>query len=291
VVEAVGRLAAWDQSTPTGIREGFDANDRPGRLREPDAEEIRHSVAATIYAIWRDQFMRNTLVATLERAKLGGMLSTSRRDIFGATRNLIESFDEQQGVGASGLNFFDVPGIADAATRRDVVILRSLANALDLLAGPEFAAAFKGSTNQNDYRWGRVHRVMFDNPAGPAFSIPSAEAGFPAPLGPMLPGIPVDGGQFTVDVANEALLVDGNKLAAFVFRAGPSMRYIARARIVGSHFDSETSLPGGQSGVPGSPFRLNLLEKWLTNETHPLRFTAAELVGDIAAVEAILPKK
>ena len=32
------RLAAWDQSTPTGIRAGFDANDEPGRLREPSTD-------------------------------------------------------------------------------------------------------------------------------------------------------------------------------------------------------------------------------------------------------------
>ena len=29
VAEAVARLAAWDQSTPTGIRQGFDASDAP----------------------------------------------------------------------------------------------------------------------------------------------------------------------------------------------------------------------------------------------------------------------
>jgi penicillin amidase len=288
VAEAVGRLAAWDQSTPTGIREGFDANDRPGRLREPDAEEIRHSVAATIYSVWRNQFLRNTLVATLTRAGIS-VLPTKNRDLLETVHNLIDGFDEQQGIGASGLNFFDVPGIADAATRRDLVILRSLSGALDLLAGDAYKDAFQFSTNQNDYRWGRLHRVMLDNPAGPAFSIPSAGGAFPAPLGPTLPGIPVDGGLVTVDVGNNDLLVDNP--AAFIFRSGPSTRYVARPRIVGSGFDSEASLPGGQSGVPGSPFRVNLLETWLTNDTRPLRQSAAELAGDIASVEKILPSK
>ena len=287
VVEAVGRLDAWDQSTPTGLREGFDRNDRPGRLREPDAEEIQHSVAATIYSVWRNQFLRNTLVATLDRAGL--QRPTTFRDLLGAARNLIDSFDEQQGIGASGLNFFEVPDIHDAATRRDLVILRSLSDALDLLAGEAYADAFQRSTNQNDYRWGRLHRVMLDNPVGGAFSIPPAGGAFPAPLGPNLPGIPVDGGLVSVDVGNNALLVDNP--AGFVFRSGPSVRYVARPRIIGRDFDSESSLPGGQSGVPGSPFRVNLLETWLTNDTRPLRQSLSELAGDIVSIERILPNK
>ena len=63
VAEAVARLAAWDQSTPTGIRQGYDGSDAPGALREPSAEEIRHSIAATIYSVWRNQFLNNTVVA------------------------------------------------------------------------------------------------------------------------------------------------------------------------------------------------------------------------------------
>jgi penicillin G amidase len=287
VVEAVGRLSAWDQSTPTGIHEGFDANDRPGRMREPDAEEIRHSVAATIYSVWRNQFLRNTVVATLTRAQLPRQ--TSFRDLLGSARNLIDSFDVQQGIGASGLNFFDVPGIADAATRRDLVILRSLSDALDRLAGVEYADAFQGSTQQADYRWGRLHRVMLDHPLGGVFSIPPAGGAFPAPLGPNLPGIPVDGGVVSVDVSNNALLVDNP--AAFIVRNGPSTRFVARPRIIGRGFDTDASLPGGESGVPGSPFLVNLLETWLTNDTRPLRQSIVELAGDTISVENILPRK
>lgn len=287
VVEAVGRLSAWDQSTPTGIREGFDANDRPRLLREPDAQEIRNSVAATIYSVWRNQFLRNTVVATLTRNELPRQ--TSFRDLLGSARNLIDRFDVQQGIGASGLNFFDVPGIADAATRRDLVILRSLSDALDRLAGEEYADSFQRSTNQDDYRWGRLHRVMLDHPIGGAFSTPPASGAFPAPLGPSLPGIPVDGGMLSVDVANNALLVDSP--AAFIVRFGPSTRFVARPRVVGRGFDTDASLPGGESGVPRSPFLVNLLETWLTNETRPLRQSSFELAGNTASVEIILPKK
>ena len=165
--------------------------------------------------------------------------------------------------------------------------MRSLSEALDLLAGEAYADAFGRSPHQDDYRWGRLHRVMLDNPVGGEFSIPPGGGAFPAPLGPSLPGIPVDGGLMSVDVANNALLVDDP--GAFVFRAGPSTRYVARPRI-GLGFDSEASLPGGQSGVSGSPFYVNLLERWLTNETHPLRQSLAELAGNVVSLESFKPE-
>ena len=56
IVEAVGRLGRWNHTYPTGIPEGYDAADRDGRLGTPSQQEIDHSVAATIYALWRGQF-------------------------------------------------------------------------------------------------------------------------------------------------------------------------------------------------------------------------------------------
>ncbi|HEX6721711.1 MAG TPA: penicillin acylase family protein [Burkholderiaceae bacterium] len=288
VVEAVKRLAAWDQSTPTGIRAGYDANDEPGRLREPSDTEVQHSIAATLFSVWRNQFINGTVVAALQRFKLP--ISSVRRDPSGATRNLLEAFDERQGIGASGLNFFDVPGVADAAARRDIVILRGVADTLAKLAGNEYATAFKRSTDLDDYRWGKLHRVMLDHPLGSPFSIPSVGGTFPPPLAADgLPGIPVDGGMSTVDVAGNTLLRDDP--AAFVFRSGPSQRFIARARTNGRGFASEMSLPGGQSGLLGSPFQINLLEQWLTNNAHPLRDTLAELLGNTIGNETILPRR
>src|SRR4051794_23249467 len=71
-------------------------------------------------------------------------------------------------------------------------------------------------------------------------------------------------GLFTVDVANNVLLQDSP--AAFVFRFGASQRYVARARLLGTGFDAESSLPGGQSAVMKSPFYVNQLAEWLTNK-------------------------
>ena len=53
VAEAVARLGGWDYSTPTGLQEGYDASDEDGNRVAPSAAEVEHSVAATIYSVWR----------------------------------------------------------------------------------------------------------------------------------------------------------------------------------------------------------------------------------------------
>ena len=155
------------------------------------------------------------------------------------------------------------------------MILRSLSIALDLLASPDFADAFNGSTNQSDYRWGRLHRVVLAHPLGAPFSIPPAGGAFPQPL-PNLPGIPTDGGLHTVDLGNHQITRDNSN--GFMFPGGPALRYVASIESDG--IESVSSLPGGQSGVPSSPFYLNLLRRWLTNEAFPLRTDVVDVPDD-----------
>ena len=264
IVEAVARMAVWDRSTPTGIVEGFDASDQNGKRAEPHVREISNSVAATIYSVWRNQIVNQTLSATLSRQRLA---IPAPRDIqLTAVKNLFDNFPERSGVGVSGIDFFEVPGVARAADRRDILILRSLSIVLDLLASPAFADAFNGSTDQSDYRWGRLHRVVLAHPLGGAFNAPPSGGAFPQPL-PNLPGIPADGGLHTVDLGNHQFNRDNSN--GFMFLAGPSLRYVASIESDG--ITSVSSLPGGQSGVPSSPFYVNLLRRWLTNDTFPLR--------------------
>jgi hypothetical protein len=49
------------------------------------------------------------------------------------------------GIGRSGIDFFAVPGIGDPSDRRDYLVLRSLADALDLAASDRFAPAWPGT--------------------------------------------------------------------------------------------------------------------------------------------------
>lgn len=80
-----------------------------------------------------------------------------------------------------------------------------------------------------------------------------------------MPGIPTDGGLHTVDVGNHPINRDNSNGFMFVF--GPTSRFVFTIRPDG--IDALSSLPGGESGVPGNPFNLNLLWSWLTNEAFP----------------------
>src|SRR5205823_4693919 len=180
-------------------------------------------------------------------------------------------------------DFFAVPGIASATDRRDFVILKSLRAGLDLLA----TSAFFGSANQNDYKWGRLHRVVFAHPLGPvipAFSIPPAGGAFPAPLAGV-PGIPTDGGFQTVDASTHN--ARGQTADDFMFHDGPAHRTVVEARA--GAMRAESIWPGGTSGVLGSPHYFQFLERWLTNDSIRLSLGRKEVERNASAVERFVP--
>jgi penicillin amidase len=201
-----------------------------------------------------------------------------------ALKSLLER--PQPGVGASGIDFFNAPGTS-AEDRRDIVILKSLADALTRLAGPEFAAAFGNSTDQRDYRWGKLHRIVLDHPLGDPFSVPPAFGEIPNPLGDMLPGFPTDGGFGVVDASNH----DPRAQSAngFMFGSGPVNRFAAEAG--GGGMRAESVWPGGTSGIPGNPFYANLLPAYLTNDTVPLLLRTGDLQKELYSVSRFVPAK
>src|SRR5207248_4669749 len=127
IAEAVARLALWDSSTPTGIPEGFDASDERGRRRPARRGEIESSVAATIYAVFRGELVREVVDSKLAPF---GLPRPGSQQAMTALRNLFDNFDTRRGVGASGIDFFAVPGLnASPQDRRDFVVLHSLGQA------------------------------------------------------------------------------------------------------------------------------------------------------------------
>ncbi len=296
IAEAVQRIADWDFSAPTGIPEGYDAHPgvrknkgkhgNSGRHKRSSA--ISNSVAATIYSVWRHEIVANTIDATLHSVGLPP-LANEREERVTALRHLFDTFDSNQGVGASGLNFFTGPADADAPTRRDIKILQSLASTLDRLASDDFKAAFNNSTNQDDYRWGKLHRIVFEHPLGSVaedFNVPPAFGLFPAPLDG-LAGIPVDGGFETVDVGYPAtdIVIPGTD--AFMFNEGASGRFVSQLK---KHkVQAKSSLPGGESAIPGSPFYLNLLEPWLLNISYKLQVSPDDVQADAYSIQNFIP--
>ena len=287
---AIARLEAWDFSTPTGIVEGYDPGDDPARLPAPDAAEARASVAATLWAAWRSQVLRNTIDASLRQVGLGDHLPSASL-AFNGFKFMLDNFDALGGRGTSGIAFFAPasvpPGAPDMGAARDLVLLASLEQALDRLASDDFAPAFGGSTDLSDYRWGRLHRIVFEHPLGGPFSIPGQD-GATSPYGfrdlaPGLPGIARGGGWETVNVANYDLRANG--VNGFMFGSGPARRFVGEMSPVISAVEV---LPGGNSGVLGSPHYADQLPSWLVNAYHPLVIPARE--AGAAAVTTFSPR-
>ncbi len=295
VAEAVGRLAAWDFSTPTGVREGYDPGDDPNDLPAPSAEEAAASVAATIYSIWRGQMVQNTIDATLARLSaplvaIDPALDLTRQSpgssqAVAAVRNLLDNFDTMRGTGASGVNFFDT-GLDDVEpeTARDLTILQSLRDALDLLASDTFAAAFNNSTVQDEYRWGYLHRIVFDHLLGGPFNIPAA--GGLANMSEDLPGVARSGGFGALDASSHSARADG--VNEFMFGSGPARRFVGE--MLPGGVDAVEVIPGGESGVLGDPYQADQLLLWLTNDYPALRHSPPDVASNSRTYQKFSPK-
>jgi penicillin amidase len=285
IAEAMGRLAAWDFSTPTGIPEGYDASDVDG-VRSPDVSptEAAHSVAATLYNVWRAKFIRNQVNAPLAALGLAPGFG-------GSSLALVHHLLSQEpftGVGASGVNFFPEPAALAPEDRRDVALLQALSDAIDALASNRYADAFGNSTNQDDYRWGRLHRVTFRHPLGGPFSIPPA-AGF-TDLTLDLPGISRDGGYNTVNRGVNSALADG----ANQFQCGQGA--VSRLVMAPDHPLARpdgvlgfNSLPGGSSGDSEDPLYASQLGSWLTVDYHRMPMNARDVRVAAERVELFTP--
>jgi penicillin amidase len=272
VAEAVGRLRSWNYTTPTGVATGYDASDKDGNLKPPTASEVKRSIAATIYSVWRSKAIANGVDLTLQGL---GVPTPGSGEAIKALRHLME----RSGIGLSTVDFFGWAPLPTAAERRDFVALKSLRDALDALAGPDFQAAFKGSTSQEDYKWGRLHRIVFDGVVvGGPFSIPGATPGLP-PSFPDLSGLATDGGFGVVDASSHSPRAASSN--AFMFGSGPNRRYVGSPGTAPGSIGAETSLPGGISGTLGSPFYANLLKLWLTNDTFPLRQSLPDVLQNL----------
>lgn len=289
LAEAIGRLRNWDFTTPTGIQEGFDASDENGIRKPPTNQEIQNSIAATIASMWRNRLIRSTIDATLDRAGLGNFVPGSTSPVI-PIRRLLESFDTTKGRGRSGLNFFEVPELsASPEVERDIVLLKSLQDGLNRLASPAFASAFNQSTKQDDYRWGKLHRVLFNHILGSLaaeYNIPPA-AGFADPT-KKLTTISTDGGFGTIDSSPPG--IRANVPEAFEFDNVSARRFVCQVQ-PNKRFKAYEVIPGGESGVPGNKFYGSMLNTWLTNKYHDAYFYPADVGRIKGETELLAPAR
>jgi penicillin G amidase len=167
------------------------------------------------------------------------------------------------------LPFLRVSELASATPedQRDFFLLRSLRRALDSLAGSDFALAYNRSTNQQDYRWGKIHRLFIPHILGmqSEFSIPSQTGNFRSPF-PGLFGIPRDGGYEVPNACSHPILAKNEN--DFIFRHSPTHRFGVVMRP--GAIQAVDALAGGQSGNRQSPFYDDQLNFWLVCGVRPL---------------------
>lgn len=268
VNEAVSRIGVWDFSTPTGVPEGYDPGDNPSALAAPSQAEIDNSVAASLFAIWRSYAIRNTVDATLTKVGLGSALPDSS-DGYASLKFLLDNFGQLRGKGVSGVNFFALPAAVGAAPTpedaRDYLLLKSMRDGLDRFASSEFAAAFNGSTNQADYRWGKLHRIVFAHPLSGPFNLPGTNPYGFVNYSAALPGVPRAGGFDAVDASSHN--ARANTVNGFMYSSGPARRFVGEMLPT---IAATEIIPGGQSAVLGSPLYASQLGRWLTNNYHAL---------------------
>src|SRR5206468_2746877 len=118
-------------------------------------------------------------------AHLAGMPVPPGEQAMTALRSLLDQFPARHGIGASDIDFFAIPdldppcapgrGPSDCAEdHRDILLLQALRSALDKLSGDEFKDAFGKSKNLADYRWGKLHRIVFEHVLRGPFNVPPA---------------------------------------------------------------------------------------------------------------------
>jgi penicillin amidase len=248
-------------------------------------------VAATLYNVWRLKLISNVMVGRLRDFGL-------EQDFTEASFNGLHHLLSQEpftGVGASGVDFFPEPAGLLAADRRDVALLNALRGALNALAGNAFARAFGNSSNQDDYRWGKLSRVSLAHPLAGSRSIPPA-AGF-SDLSPQLPGLARDGGYRTVNPGGDAnawwntFAVNAH---AFEFSSGSERRRVmAAGRRLGRRGGvlGFASLAGGSSGDSENPLYASQLGKWLTVDYHRVPMNRRDVRRVAERVEVFRPPK
>lgn len=264
--EAMDRFSKWDLSTPTGLRNGYDSF-VPFNQVDPTDDQINNSVCSTIYSIWRSQMVRNVLDAPLAEKNAIAVDGNFGQLAIGALFNLLNTFPTKKGIGASGLSFFnakELPGQTPEA-QRDFIILKSLINGLDELAGPNFTLAYGNSQKLSDYRWGKIHRLFIPHLLGVEFSLPGTEGNYVSPF-PGLYGLPRDGGYEVPNACSHPIRAKTQD--DFMFKHCPTHRFTAVAKSTG--LEVVDALPGGQSANRKSKFYDNQLILWLTTDVRPL---------------------
>jgi len=261
-------LAGWDFKTPTGL-----STADPTSAAVTTTAVAQSSEAAALFHVLVPRLARRILDDDLAQYTVGGApLSVDRFEGMTSDQELAKylaalAVYAQGGVPtvplATGQGLCDDRTTPAVETCADMAV-RALEDAVAFLS----QASVFGSADPAAWRWGRLHRVVFQNPVS-QFGAPFFD------YGPFAN----DGGLYTVDVGNFSWSDDGSSGLApergFIQHAGPNVRFAAELGDSGVRW--RAVLPGGESGFPGDPHYEDQIPAWLGNEKGDQPYTRAEV--------------
>lgn len=301
IEEIESRMTAWRDAgypTPSGVETFYHV---------PAAGDAAHSVATTIFAAWFPRFVKGVLddegiPSALAPGATGDTyrLRTIQLLVRGRGAGNPEMLGSWEPTREESV-FFDDVTTSDIESS-DEIALRAVTAALAFLRGAPASPGVGGfgTNDMSAWLWGLRHQVKFtsllgdylgDDPSlallGDMFRIDTALLPLADPLPPEDPraGIewfPRPGDQFDIDAANPGL---GGE--SFTHGSGPVFRMVVALGPSGVR--GQNILPGGQSGIPGSPHFADQVQLWLANETLPMRYLPEEVAAGAVSRERFVP--
>ncbi|MCB9476665.1 MAG: penicillin acylase family protein [Deltaproteobacteria bacterium] len=244
---AVERLRHWGFDQPAATPDRF-------RPQVPTQEAIDESIATTLFHVWFARLAYRTFHDDFDAVGLDLPGDGTESGPQNETRALLNLFSNDPDT-MYGEAWFDDVTTAKVETRDDMVV-GALADAVAFLEselGPDMS----------EWTWGRLHLATYAV-AFEGISIP----GF---IAPAIADVPMDGGNFTVAVANTYGLYD-----EFEVSHGPACRIIVQ--LDGDDTEAWVATPGGQVERPDSPYYEHLMDEYQSGEYVPLLFKLDDIL-------------
>lgn len=294
--DATGRLSSWlarGAHAASGVETFYDT---------PTATDREDAVATMIWNAWFralnarifDDEGVDAILAIDSRFMRATSLNRFLRGRGPGNPENLASYDPATGESV----FFDDATTAEVETSRQI-LLAALVDALDALEAPETAPGEGGfgTSDASRWLWGLRHAVQFP-------SLITAYAGDVAGVSiiansvristsqlPLAPGLsagdprfgmlwfPRPGDWFAVDAANPP-----TRGPDYAYSSGPVMRMVIELGPSG-FVRGQNIVPGGQSGVAGSPHFSDQAALWLGNRAYPMHWTVADVIAHATAHE------
>lgn len=285
---AVSVLAHWGDAaatatdpgpytTPTGL-----LGDDPLGPPSTDPAVAARSEAAALFHAFVPRFARRLLDPTLSAFTLPGTTTPLSVDVVlglegdqPLAKYLVALAGHVLGTPPpvpllNGTNLCAVPA---TGARCSDEALQALQDAVTFLA----ESSVFGIADPGGWRWGRIHRVVFDS----LLDIPFLSVGPYAR----------QGGLYTVDVANFGWSDDGSQAfgdrQGFMVRQGPSVRF--SAELAPGKLRWRAVIPGGESGFPGDANFADQVPAWLSHAKGDQPFARADVVAATASKIELWP--